>query len=59
MTERTDCEACRELERVQRLLVTTGVRPLVDRVVGLEDVPAALGDLAEGRVRGKIVVRVA
>jgi len=48
-----------ELERVQRLLVTTGVRPLVDRVVGLEDVPAALGDLAEGRVRGKIVVRVA
>ncbi|TGO04039.1 zinc-binding dehydrogenase [Serinibacter arcticus] len=48
-----------ELERVQRLLVTTGVRPLVDRVVGLEDVPDALGDLAEGRVRGKIVVRVA
>lgn len=45
-----------ELERVQRLLVTTGVRPLVDRVIGLEDVPAALGDLAAGRVRGKIVV---
>jgi NADPH:quinone reductase-like Zn-dependent oxidoreductase len=47
-----------ELQRVQQLLVTTGVRPLVDRVIGLEDVPHALAEMAGGRVRGKIVVRV-
>lgn len=47
-----------ELERLQSLLVTTGVRPLVDRVVGLDDVPDALRDLDRGRVRGKVVVRL-
>ena len=47
-----------ELARLQQLLVTTGVRPLVDRVVELEEVPDALGDLIDGRVRGKIVVRL-
>ncbi|GMA30665.1 hypothetical protein GCM10025875_06570 [Litorihabitans aurantiacus] len=45
-----------ELERLQRLLVTTGVRPLVDRVVDPAGVPDALRDLADGRVRGKVVV---
>ncbi|PWD52154.1 Zn-dependent oxidoreductase [Serinibacter arcticus] len=47
-----------ELARVQQLLVTTGVRPLVDRVVDLDGVPGALADLVAGRVRGKVVVRV-
>lgn len=45
-----------ELQRLQAFLVATGVRPLVDRVVGFDDVPKALRDLADGRVRGKMVV---
>lgn len=47
-----------ELERLVGLLLATGVRPLVDRVVELADVPAALGDLAAGRAFGKIAVRL-
>lgn len=31
--------------------------PHLDRVVGLDDVAVALGDLADGRVRGKVAVR--
>lgn len=35
------------------------VRPIIDRVFPLEEAPAAIDDLAAGRVRGKHVVRVA
>jgi NADPH:quinone reductase len=34
------------------------VRPVIDRVIGLEDVPAALADLEARRTIGKIVVRL-
>lgn len=45
-----------ELTRLVQLLVTTGVRPVVDRVVDLDGVPDALRDLADGRGYGKMVV---
>lgn len=51
-----------ELERLVSLLVATGVRPLVDRVVPLAGVPGsdgALAALAAGEVIGKVVVDVA
>ncbi|KAH7044516.1 hypothetical protein B0J12DRAFT_603796 [Macrophomina phaseolina] len=34
------------------------LKPVIDRVYELEDVPEALGKLRQGRTRGKIVVRV-
>lgn len=46
-------------ERLVRLaaLVDEGlVRPVIDRRVGLPDVPAAIADLEAGRVRGKVLV---
>jgi NADPH2:quinone reductase len=42
---------------VLQLAVDGMIRPVVDRVVGLEDVPAALADLGARRTSGKIVVR--
>ncbi|WP_026917328.1 NADPH:quinone oxidoreductase family protein [Gordonia shandongensis] len=39
-------------------LVRDGMRPPVNHVYDLADLPTALTDLAEGRVRGKAVVRV-
>ena len=40
-------------------LVEAGtVRPVVDRTVPLEEVPAVLWRIAEGHQRGKVVVRV-
>lgn len=47
-----------ELHRLVSFLEVTGVRPLVDRVVGLDGVPSAIADLAAGAVFGKIVVRI-
>lgn len=47
-----------ELQRLCQFLVTTGVRPAIDRVVGLAEGPAALRDLASGEVFGKIVLSV-
>jgi NADPH:quinone reductase-like Zn-dependent oxidoreductase len=46
-----------ELERLLAFLVRTGVRPHIDSVVELGDVPAALRRMDAGEVRGKIVVR--
>ena len=45
-----------ELERLLRLLVSTGVRPVVDSVMPLEDVADGIRRLASGDVFGKIVV---
>ncbi|WP_454294070.1 zinc-binding dehydrogenase [Salana multivorans] len=47
-----------ELERLVAFLLATGVRPLVDRTVALDDAPAALSALANGEVYGKVVVEV-
>jgi NADPH:quinone reductase-like Zn-dependent oxidoreductase len=45
--------------RVLRELLEAGsVTPAVDRTFRLEEVPAAIRALAEGHVRGKIVITV-
>lgn len=45
-----------ELARLVALLEATGVRPLIDRTVDLDGVPAALAALSDGEVYGKVVV---
>lgn len=49
----------RELERVVTLCASGAVRPLIDRVVPLEEARAAFTVLAAGEQRGKLVVRTA
>ena len=46
-----------ELERLVGLLVATGVRPVVDRVLPLADVGEGLAARAAGELLGKVVVR--
>ncbi|WP_323095650.1 NAD(P)-dependent alcohol dehydrogenase [Intrasporangium sp. YIM S08009] len=43
--------------RVGELAATGAVRPVLDRVVGLEGVADALSDMERGNLRGKVVVR--
>ncbi len=45
-----------ELADLAAMLVTTGLRPTIDRTVALDDVAEGIGALAEGGVFGKIVV---
>lgn len=48
-----------ELALLQEMLLATGVRPLLDRMVAMEEAPAALADMARGVVHGKMVIDVA
>lgn len=48
-----------DLQVVVDALADGSVRSAVDRVVGLDDVPAAVRDLMGGHTRGKVVVAVA
>ena len=48
-----------ELERLVALCAAGGLRPLVDRVVPLEDVASAFAALAAGAQHGKLVLRIA
>ena len=48
-----------ELERLVALCASGALRPLIDRVVPLEDARSAFAALAAGEQRGKLVVRVA
>jgi len=45
-----------ELERMVQFVVATGVRPTVDSVLPLEEVPNAIRRMVEGDLRGKIVI---
>jgi NADPH-dependent curcumin reductase CurA len=47
------------LERVGKLLADGTVKVPVQRTVGLDEVPEALGALNSGHTQGKIAVRVA
>lgn len=47
------------LERLGSFVEAGTVRPAIDRRIGLDDVADALRDLESGRVRGKVLVRVA
>jgi NADPH:quinone reductase-like Zn-dependent oxidoreductase len=53
---KTDAQQLRELAR---LAATRVLQPRVARTVGLEDVAAAQRDMREGKVHGKVCVRVA
>jgi NADPH:quinone reductase-like Zn-dependent oxidoreductase len=44
------------LDALRALIETGSVKPVIDRVAALHQVPDAIRDLAAGRVRGKIVV---
>ena len=48
----------KDLETLRKLIETGSVRPIVDRVCSLAEVPDAIRDLEAGRVRGKLVVAV-
>jgi NADPH:quinone reductase-like Zn-dependent oxidoreductase len=45
-----------ELENLTRLLVSTGVRPHIDRVLGLADIADGLRAMESGALLGKIVI---
>lgn len=47
-----------ELERLQAMLVATGVRPAVSRVAPIEEARSAMEDLRDGRHFGKIVLTI-
>jgi NADPH:quinone reductase-like Zn-dependent oxidoreductase len=49
----------RELERLVALCASGALRPLIDRVVPLDEARSAFAALAAGEQRGKLVVRVA
>ncbi|MBN9789950.1 MULTISPECIES: NAD(P)-dependent alcohol dehydrogenase [unclassified Pseudonocardia] len=52
-------ENAADLAALRGLVEAGELTPVVDRTVGLDDADAAIERLAAGRVRGKIVVRVA
>ena len=45
-----------DLDALRALIETGSVKPVIDRVAALHQVPDAIRDLAAGRVRGKIVI---
>jgi NADPH:quinone reductase-like Zn-dependent oxidoreductase len=45
-----------DLDALRALIEAGAVKPAIDKVVALDDVPDAIRDLAGGRVRGKIVI---
>lgn len=51
-------ENYRDLEALTSLIEAGGVKPSVDRAYALSEAPAAVADMHEGRVRGKVVVSI-
>ncbi|MEM9033585.1 MAG: NAD(P)-dependent alcohol dehydrogenase [Actinomycetota bacterium] len=49
-------EAAEHLDRLTELVEASSLSPHIDRVVGLDDVPAAIDHLLDGTVIGKIAV---
>ena len=45
-----------DLEELRKLLEAGRIRPVVDRTFPLEEVPAAIRYLRDGRARGKVVI---
>jgi NADPH:quinone reductase-like Zn-dependent oxidoreductase len=45
-----------DLEELRKLLEAGAIRPVVDRTFPLEEVPAAIRHLRDGRARGKVVI---
>lgn len=46
------------IDRLAEMLASGAVEPAIDRVVSLDEVAAAIQDLEDGQVRGKVAVRV-
>jgi len=51
-------ERRQDLEELRTLLEAATIRPVVDRTFPLEEVPAAIRYLRDGRARGKIVIAI-
>jgi NADPH:quinone reductase-like Zn-dependent oxidoreductase len=49
----------KSFEGLTAALASSGLRPVLDSVFGLDEVPAAFARLAEGQPFGKVVVRIA
>ena len=47
-----------DLEELRKLLEAGTIRPVVDRTFPLEEVPAAIRYLRDGRARGKVVIAI-
>jgi NADPH:quinone reductase-like Zn-dependent oxidoreductase/copper chaperone CopZ len=47
-----------DLEELQKLLEAGVIRPVVDRTFPLDEVPAAIGYLRDGKARGKVVISI-
>jgi NADPH:quinone reductase-like Zn-dependent oxidoreductase len=47
-----------DLEELRKLLEAGTIRPVVDRTFPLDEVPAAIRYLREGRARGKVVIAI-
>ncbi|MBK8259245.1 MAG: NAD(P)-dependent alcohol dehydrogenase [Polyangiaceae bacterium] len=47
-----------DLEAIAQMVEKGQIRPAVDRVCSLGEVPAALTDMEAGHIRGKVIVRV-
>lgn len=48
-----------DIERVTVLIESGAMRPVIDRAYPLEEAVSALRHVADGHVRGKVVVRIA
>lgn len=59
LTTFVSAERGEDVELLGDLLAAGVVRPAIDRTYPLADAPAAVADLAAGRVRGKAVIRIA
>jgi NADPH:quinone reductase-like Zn-dependent oxidoreductase len=51
-------ERRQDLEELRQLLEAGTIRPVVDRTFPLDEVPAAIHYLREGRARGKVVIAI-
>ena len=49
-------ERSQDLEELRKLLETGAIRPVVDRIFPLDEVPTAIRYLRDGRARGKLVI---
>jgi NADPH:quinone reductase-like Zn-dependent oxidoreductase len=49
-------ENAADLDTLRPLIETGAIKPVIDQVIALHELPAAMRDLASGNVRGKVVI---
>lgn len=47
-----------DFEQMNRAITASGMKPVISRVFGFDEVPAAFADFAEARHVGKVVIRI-